>query len=391
MAEKHMALKNNVDHYMELKGIKNYSQLLTMIARHLNIKGQDAYEFVRTEKSNFSKMLKGERPLKYQFIIPLEKIFGVSLARMLDEESYKLPVERNNVPANIGFRYLAYLDDPEAYRGELNTLFPKSVELLPEQFERPISRVDEFGKTFIDYVIEYNSVNCVRYLYDEYGMNYKGILNRLEFTKEKIVITVNPAKQIEFARLVANMNDTELFNGIFDSYYLFFMKGYYLDERCIFNKSDYLEIILDNDNLFDSIFEIRPYELKAKREPKGEMKVTTHYIINPIINNCLRHSLEHLDKYYNRAVDILKFGIKHNERLKSEGDYYTFNELGGLVESDAIEGNIDNIVDVAVFIDREVEVNDDKINSLIERLPKFLNPNKGGIRLQCVRWKYEDC
>ena len=74
-------LKDNIDHYMELKGIKMYSHLLMNIAHELGIKGQDAYDFANREKSNFSKMLTGKRPLKYEFIIPLEKIFGVSLAR----------------------------------------------------------------------------------------------------------------------------------------------------------------------------------------------------------------------------------------------------------------------------------------------------------------------
>ena len=35
-------LKNNIDHYMELKGIKMYSHLLVDIAHELGINGQDA-------------------------------------------------------------------------------------------------------------------------------------------------------------------------------------------------------------------------------------------------------------------------------------------------------------------------------------------------------------
>ena len=94
-------LKNNIDHYMQLKGIRMYSHLLVDIAHELGIKGQEAYRFAEREKSNFSKMLKGERPLKYEFIIPLEKIFGVSLARLLEENAFKLPVEKDNIPYNI--------------------------------------------------------------------------------------------------------------------------------------------------------------------------------------------------------------------------------------------------------------------------------------------------
>lgn len=88
-------LKNNIDHYMQLKGIKMYSHLLIDIAHQLGINGKGAYVFAEKEKANFSKMLKGQRPLKYEFIVPLEKIFGVSLSRIIDENAYKLPVEKD--------------------------------------------------------------------------------------------------------------------------------------------------------------------------------------------------------------------------------------------------------------------------------------------------------
>lgn len=145
-------LKNNIDHYMELKGIKMYSHLLVDIAHELGIKGQDAYKFANKEKSNFSKMLKDERPLKYEFIIPLEKIFGVSLARLLDEDAYKLPTEKDNVPFIKGFRYYAYLDDTKLYKEEFNLLLARDGKSI-------LTQTDEFGKTFLDYVVEYRSVN----------------------------------------------------------------------------------------------------------------------------------------------------------------------------------------------------------------------------------------
>lgn len=47
--------------------------MLVNIAHELGIKGQDAYVFAEREKSNFSKMLKEERPLKYDFIIHWKK------------------------------------------------------------------------------------------------------------------------------------------------------------------------------------------------------------------------------------------------------------------------------------------------------------------------------
>lgn len=355
-------LKRNIKHYMELKGIKMYSHLLVAIARELGIKGQKAYEFADREKSNFSKMLKGERPLKYEFIIPLEKIFGVSLARLLEEDAYKLPVEKDNVPFNKGFRYYAYLDEPKLYKEEFDLLLAKDGKSI-------LTQTDEFGKTFLDYVVEYHSVNGVRYLYDEYGIKLKWYHNQFEFRKDKGITWIHFENCIEFARLVASMNDVELFNDIYDSYNMFFTNGHYAAEDCIFCQSEYLEIMLDNDDLFHSIFEIKPYELKLGSigRRKKQVDSITYRSINPIINNCLRYALKHLDKYKHRAIDILKFGINYNRRIASEiafNDCYICNELGGLKNF----GNED-YYNIVIFAD--AEINDDEIKSLINQLPEF--------------------
>ena len=212
---------------MKLKGIKKYSYLLIDIAHELGIKGQEAYEFAKKEKSNFSKMLKGYRPLKHDFIIPLEKIFGISLARLLEEDAYKLPVQKENVPFDKGFRYYAYLDDPKLYKEEFDLLLTKDGKSI-------ITRTDEFDKTFLDYLVEYHSVNGVRYLYEEYGIKLKYSHNQFTFNKNKGVTWINLDNAIGFARLVASMNDVDLFNDIYDTYNMFFSNGHYAEGYCIF-------------------------------------------------------------------------------------------------------------------------------------------------------------
>ena len=355
-------LKSNIDHYMEQKGIRMYSHLLVDIAHELGIKGQQAYAFAEREKSNFSKMLKGERPLKYEFIIPLEKIFGVSLARLLDENAFKMPIEKDNVPYNKGFRYYAYLDDSKLYKEEFDLLLAKDGKPI-------ISQTDEFGKTFLDYVVEYRAVNGVRYLHDEYGIKLKWYYNNFDFNKSKGITWINFDNAIEFARLVAGMDDADLFNDIYDSYNMFFTNGHYGGNDSIFYNTDYLEILLDHDHLFNSIFEIKRYQLELG--PIGRRKKhvdsITYYSINPIINNCLRYSLQHLDKYKHRAKDILKFAIRYNNEIKNEtasDDFHICNELGG------IKSWKDNdYYNLIVFVD--VEINDTDIKELVDHLPKF--------------------
>lgn len=355
-------LKSNIDHYMKLKGIKMYSHLLVDIAHELGIKGQEAYKFADREKSNFSKMLKGKRPLKYEFIIPLEKIFGVSLARLLYEDAYKLPVEKENVPFNKGFRYYAYLDDPKLYKDEFDILLAKDGKSI-------LTQTDEFGKTFLDYIVEYRSVNGVKYLHDVYGIKLKWYHNHFEFRKDKGITWIDFENSIEFARLVASMNDVELFNDIYDSYNMFFACGYYDVRNCIFCNSDYLELILDNDGLFNSIFEEKPYvfELGNNAKRKKQVESITYHSINPIINNCLRHALTHLDKYKQRALEMLKFGINYNKKVASNICYdncYVCNELGALKNFQA-----NDFYELIIFTD--VETNDSEIQALIHQLPKF--------------------
>ncbi len=356
------SLKGNIDHYMEINGIKKYSDLLREIAKHLGIKGQDIYEFAKREKSNFTKMLKGERPLKYEFIIPLEKIFGVSLARLLDEDAYKLPNEKQNIPFDKGFRYYAALDNPELYKKEFDVLLASDGKSI-------ITQTDEFGKTFLDYVVKYHSVNGVRYLHDEYGITLKWYHNQFESRKDKCIRWLPYKNSIEFARLVASMDDTELFYDIFDSYNMFFTNGHYATENCIFCQSEYLEILLDNDNLFRALFEKKAYELKLGSIGRRQNQVdsVTYHSINPIINNCLRYALTHLDKFKQRAIDILKFGIDYNRKIGGEGsfpNYYVCNELGGLKNC----ANED-YYDVIIFVD--IGVDDDEISPLIDQLTKF--------------------
>ena len=357
-------LKNNVDRYMQLKGIKMYSHLLVDIAHQLGIHGKEAYLFAEKEKANFSKMLKGERPLKYEFIIPLEKIFGVSLAKMLEENAYKLPIEKENVPFNKGFRYYAYLDDPNLYKNEFDKILAKDGKSI-------LNNTDEFGKTFLDYVVEYRAVNGVRYVHDEYGIKLKWCNNHFDFKKGEGVTWCQFDNAIEFARFVASMNDSDLFNDIYDSYHMFFTNGHYGNANSIFNSPDYLEILLDNEIIFNSLFETKKYDLRLGNIGKRKygVEVLTYYSINPILNNCLNYALKHLDQYKVQAIDILKFGISHNREITSQIDSswcYICNELGGIANC-----KDQDFYKCGIIVNNDENIKDGDIKELIKELPTF--------------------
>ena len=150
--------------------------------------------------------------------------------------------------------------------------------------------------------------------------------NQFDFRKDKRITWINCENSIEFARLVASMNDVELFNSIYDSYNMFFACGYYDVGSCIFANNDFLELILDNEDIFESIFEEKKYvfELGNIAKRKKQVQSITYYSINPIINNCLRHALKNLDKYKQRAHAILKFGIDYNRKKATNIDFSNY-------------------------------------------------------------------
>lgn len=351
-------LEKNIKYYMQLKGYKKNTDLLRAIARELQYSDKKVVDaFVKSEKGNFSKMLKGERPLKYDFIIPLEKIFGVSLARMLDEDAYKLPIEKEEVPFDKGFRYYAYLDDMELYKKYLK---PKS----DSKANSILENLDEFEKTFLDYVVEYNAVNGVRFLKECYDIKLR-VFNNQFSTNEGVCFWLHN-KPIQFCRLVASMQDTQLFNEIYDPYYMFSIHGGYISDS-IFMQDDFFEILMDYDNLFQSLFEEKKYDYTLpKTKEEG-----TFISINPLLNPCLEFVLKHLDKYRKQAIEILNFGIKHNIQIMKEIDT---NEILFLDDLGGIRKNYNHpIINIAVFTE-DKNIKDQEIKKRIEELRAPLLP-----------------
>lgn len=106
---------------------------------------------------------------------------------------------------------------------------------------------------------------------------------------------------------------------IFDSYNMFYTNGHYGGAGSIFYSTDYLEILLDNKAIFDSLLVIKNYDLQLGNISKRKLgvDVLTYRSINPILNNCLNYALKHLEKYKSQAIEILKFGIVHNKFFAS--------------------------------------------------------------------------
>ena len=72
-----MTIKERIRKLRQLHNIKTELDLLVMILAELGYENPE--EQAKKEKYNFSKMLNGERKIKHEFVVPLQKIFNVSI------------------------------------------------------------------------------------------------------------------------------------------------------------------------------------------------------------------------------------------------------------------------------------------------------------------------
>lgn len=361
--------KEIVSYYKELKKIRYDVDLLRKIGAELGYHYEVIEEFVKTQKSNFSKIINGNRPLNKDYIIPLEKIFGVPVAKLIEPDAYKFLLNKENIPYVKGIKYYAYMDDMDLYENELSKLTDNSGKPI-------IFNSDEFGQSFIDYIAEYRSVNAVKFLYETYQLKLKWY-DPYFCINDKVFINMKFNNSIPFARMVASMNDAKIFFDIYDTYNMFVALGHYASNACVYEQDDFLKIILDNEYLLNDILLEKEYlyifsntEKRTREKRKLEnIESVTINTINPIVIGCLRCAINNLDKYKEQAIKILTFAKKHNEnvlsKLDDESKVYNINDLGG-VSSDDFE-----IIDLLIYCNAESE--DQNINRLLQELPKNEN------------------
>lgn len=297
-------LQKNIDRYMDQKGMAYYTDLLIAIAKVQGLKQDKAIEFANKEKSNFSKMLKGERPLKYDYIIPLEKIFGVSLAKLLDDQPYFESINKDDIEYLKGFRYYAYKDEPELY-DELDRSYTCDGSDV-------FNNSDEYNRFLLDYLIEYKSYNGLRHLVEKHNFRLCPMNDRMYQTDNcSMVFSSLP---IQIAKFVIDSNDGELFNKVYDPFE-YLMRFSYRDMDCLYTDEVFIEAVLNNEAIFKSLFGKRKYQFEFINkgvEPKDGKKPDI-VCINPLLNVCLDYCLNDIKKYKTQAETILKYGIEYNK------------------------------------------------------------------------------
>lgn len=334
---KQMRLKEKLTILMEENNIATQSDLLRKICEELNEEDVDGK--VKKQKPNFSQMLEGNRKLNKDYYIPLEKIFDIRIAELLDDSK-----DLKYQYVNKGIRWAAASDDVEEFRRLCN-------EDNPTFYQKVIKSKDEFGKDIIDYIIEFKAINGFKYLINNQKLKYSTAFGgyNLNFSNITNYFSVTIEKLLELSKMLLENGDIQTFNTFFNTYQLLcdfgsFPNNVYLDK-------DFLNGIIENEEIFNSMFSCKELTLNEANHTK-KMENETFLYINPILNNLLNVCFEQ-----NKRIEInkiLEYGLKMNkivfdtikEKVNSKIHDIKIEKTGEVLVNNFCYGSVIVITDV---------------------------------------------
>lgn len=334
---KQMRLKEKLTILMEENNIATQSDLLRRIYEELDEKDVDGT--VKKQKSNFSQMLEGNRTLNKEYYIPLEKIFDIRIAELLDDSK-----ELKYQYVNKGIRWAAASDDVEEFRRLCN-------EDNPTFYQKVIKSKDEFGKDIIDYIIEFKAINGFKYLINNQKLKYSTAFGgyNLNFSNITNYFSVTIKKLLELSKMLLENGDIQTFNTFFNTYQLLcdfgsFPNNVYLDK-------DFLNGIIENEEIFNSMFSCKELTLNEANHTK-KMENETFLYINPILNNLLNVCFEQNNRI--EINKILEYGLKMNkivfdtikEKVNSKIHDIKIEKTGEVLVNNFCYGSVIVITDV---------------------------------------------
>lgn len=294
-----MTQKDRIYELMKKTNIENDKALLIKIIEMIG-KERVTIDTYEKKKSNFSKMLSGERDFTLDYIVALEKIFNVPFLYIKEG---KTEFEMGFIPK--GMRYTCYKNSYDAFEELDKDLTDNCCSVLTSS--------DEYGKYLLDYIIEYNSIEGIRYLVNKHELKYRSI-NDTMFLDNGMIFARNDNYVFLISKMLVDNNEVELFNSVFDAYSMIF---YYSDYRSIYVNVDFIKLILNNELIFNSIFTCRELDWSYGNSGNTFVKENDEKLlfVNPLINIIYNYAINHYSIYEKQINKILKEALKLNEKV----------------------------------------------------------------------------
>lgn len=229
-------------------------------------------------------MIKGKRQFKPEYIIYIEEILGIRFSDL-----YKDDYSIARYYENKGIRYAATVDKIINYK-----------ELLDEG-ENVFLNSDEYGKTIIDYICEYNSKNGLMYLIDILKMKFKNnSLTVLINGKEKSIYC---KEMLKIVNMICLNEEVSYFNKLFAPDYNL---GYRYLYGPVYDSDEFYKYILSSDKIINELFKLHDVSFHVLN-PNSKIEKNGRYdVYHPILFKLIEYALKNSKKYSEQLKMMLK-------------------------------------------------------------------------------------
>ena len=308
-----MTMKDRITKLMKRENL-NATQLLMKIHDILYPElHEERYDFCEKNKGNFSKMINGIRSFPFEYVAPMERILNTTMDYIVNGGE-QCPQLRNK-----GIEYTAYLNDYEQYV-RLGAETVNDDDLVIEFY-------DEYGKGIIDYIIEYQSEQGIKYLYDNCNLRYERLYDWLACLRR---IRINNREQmLMIAELLVLKREYNLLYRIFDPFQnITYQHG---NKDRFLNSRELMDLILNDCKLLKEYLKSETLDLSSDSTRNlgySDSSFKECVFINPMLGDMLTCALGDIQKHEKAVNEILDFGIEHGKSMIrfAEKNYSSFIE-----------------------------------------------------------------
>ncbi len=284
--------KDRFDKLLQKEGITQMKLFIDI----LKMNGErDPYQKAQTNKANFNKMIIGEREFLGSYIAPLEEILHTTYRYI------KYGGEENNDFEPRGIRYAAYLNDYSYY------------ERLDDTKDKlsPLICADEFFKNALDYILQYQSKNGLRYIIEK---GYTKLRPYGDDMMEGPIFAVSGGHGVQkVTKLLCEIDDFDLFEKFANTWNAVKDVPGLKPSLMGLNDDLILQGISNTKHIWKGLLASKVIPLKeVNRKYPDETK--NGLFANPLVNTLCDYLLRKGKTNEGKTNEILRYGIEHNKK-----------------------------------------------------------------------------
>lgn len=273
-----------------------------------------------TSNKNYSNMISGTngKDFSREYIVALEKVLDMKFIDMITPtRDFKPTLQYDSL------RTIAYANDYDK---------TKEFALKTSHDDQIIFNSDEYNKFFIDYIIEYKAINCLRYIVEADNIRLGFNDNFTSDNGRNHLFTYRSHEQlpIEIANLICEFDDAELFNRMFDSFTSIRFSSF--DNKNVYETEDFAKGILKTNKILESLFETKELDIDEVNSVHGTSFDRKGKYANMLLNTALKVGMKDPIKYEEVLVKILNKAYYINRDivnfLKQYEDQFKIDDKG---------------------------------------------------------------